>query len=80
VHAEQAGRVSSRLSSPGDHPNNFSLLLMIQLWRSPANAPLPEHEAHIVDDSPFRASKICRLTEFPAVCHTDVRPNLRLIS
>jgi len=41
VHAKQAGCVSSRFPPPGDHPNNFSLLLIIQLWRSPANPPLP---------------------------------------
>src|SRR6516225_11016644 len=39
VHAEQASGISSSLPTFGDHPNNLSLLLMTQLWWSPAHAP-----------------------------------------
>ncbi len=39
MHAEQAGRVSSRFSSSRDHSHNLGLLLTTQLWRSPTNAP-----------------------------------------
>jgi len=39
MDTKQAGCVSSRLPSSGDHPNNFSLLLMIQLRRPSANPP-----------------------------------------
>jgi hypothetical protein len=41
VNAEQAGRVRSRLPASGDHPHNLGLLLVTQLGRPPANAPLP---------------------------------------
>jgi len=41
MRAEQADGVSIRLPASGDHPYNFGLLLMSQLWRSLANMPFP---------------------------------------
>jgi hypothetical protein len=39
VDPEKGGRVRSRLPSSGDHSNDFSLLLIIQLWRPTSKPP-----------------------------------------
>jgi hypothetical protein len=48
VHAEQASRISRRLATFTDPPDNLSLLLTIELWRSPlASAILSKVRASV---------------------------------